>query len=79
MNNKPELDLTIEYEVNVDLWKHDDDLCQQRNHTFLTMNTMVAAGSSTKLEGLLPSLIAGFWLLILLTSLLIISTGWTGS
>jgi hypothetical protein len=172
MNDNPEPDLTIEYQVNVDLWKHDDDLRQQRNHTFLTMNTVLlvalgslitlgdrlsdkavvailisifglpvcfiwnrvqarnseyvrfrrfqlrsiesrlsgfstfgnqylamdqhketnfygiadkfkiskaAAGSSTKLEGLLPSLIAGFWLLILLTSLIIISTGWTGS
>ena len=47
MIDKPEQALTIEYQVNVDLWKHDDDLRQQRNHTFLTMNTvlLVALGS----------------------------------
>jgi hypothetical protein len=171
MNDKTEPDLTIEYQVNVDLWKHDDNLRQQRNHTFLTMNTVLlvalgslitlgdtvrdkavvailiaifglpvcyiwnrvqarngeyirfrrfqlrsietrlsgfstfsnqhlamdlhqrigfnglkdtfeisksAAGSSTRWEGLLPSLIAAFWLLILLISLIIISTGLAG-
>ena len=164
-------DLAIEYQVNVDLWKHDDDLRQQRSHTFLTVNTvlLVALGSlitlgdspgdkalmailisifglpvcyiwnrvqarngeyirfrryqlrsiesrlagfttfgnqyramdrhetigftgipdnfeisksvaksSTKLEGYLPGIIAGIWLLILVSSLVVIIAGWTG-
>jgi hypothetical protein len=36
------------------------------------------AKSSTKLEGYLPGLIAGIWLLILVSSLLVIIAGWTG-
>lgn len=175
MNDEPKPDLINEYQVNVELWKHDDNLRQQRNNTFLTINTilLVALGSlitlgnpeskdvasnealmaalisifglpvcyiwnrvqvrngeyirfrryqlrsiearltgfstfanqskamdrqeevdfqgindkfriskaatrsSTRLEGSLPSVIAGFWLLILLGSLLILSGIWT--
>jgi hypothetical protein len=33
--------LLTEYQVNVDLWKHDDDLRQQRNGTFLTINSLL--------------------------------------
>jgi hypothetical protein len=171
MNNESIPYLITEYQVNVELWKHDDELRQQRNNTFLTMNTILlvalgslitlgntasnealmavlisifglpvcyiwnrvqvrnseyirfrryqlrsiearlpgfstfanqseamdrheeiefqgisatfkitkpAARSSTRLEGLLPSVIAGFWLLILLGSLLIIMGVWAG-
>ncbi|OGO35160.1 MAG: hypothetical protein A2W35_13505 [Chloroflexi bacterium RBG_16_57_11] len=171
MDENPGPDLVVEYQVNVDLWKHDDDLRQQRNHTFLTMNTVLlvalgslitlgdtlgdkalmailisifglpvcyiwnrvqarngeyirfrryqlrsiearlpgfstfgnqhlamdlhkqigfegiaekfeisksGAGSSTRLEGFLPGVIAGFWLLILLGGLMIILSGWSG-
>ena len=36
MNDQSRPDLTIEHQVNVDLWKHDDNQRQKRNYTFLT-------------------------------------------
>jgi hypothetical protein len=70
MDEKLIPNLSLEYQVNVDLWKHDDDLRQQRNHTFLTMNTvlLVALGSLITLgdtngeKALLAMLIAIFGL-----------------
>ena len=36
--------LLKEYDVNVDLWKHYDNLRQDKNKTFLTANAFLAAG-----------------------------------
>jgi len=33
--------LMLEYQVNVALWQHDDNLRQQRNGTFLNMNSLL--------------------------------------
>ena len=35
--------LLKEYEMNVDMWKHYDDLRQDKNKTFLTANSILAA------------------------------------
>ncbi len=32
-----------EYKINVDMWKHYDNLRQEKNKTFLTVNTILIA------------------------------------
>lgn len=39
--HKFENQLLIEYQVNVELWKHDDNLRQQRNANFLSVTTLL--------------------------------------
>lgn len=39
--------LLQEYQANVELWKHDDNLRQQRNGTFLNMNTILLVALGT--------------------------------
>ena len=42
--------LIQEYQANVELWKHDDNLRQQRNSTFLSMNTIMLVALGTFLN-----------------------------
>ena len=42
--------LIQEYHANVELWKHDDNLRQQRNSTFLSMNTIMLVALGTFLN-----------------------------
>jgi hypothetical protein len=60
-----------EYELNLDMWKHYDNLRQDKNKTFLTVNTILVAalGFALKdhLSSPLPSVIK---LLVLLVSAL---------
>ena len=44
MDNQRESKLIAEYQVNVELWKHDDSLRQQRQNNFLTVNTILFVG-----------------------------------
>ena len=49
-------ELLAEYEANVALWQHDDSLRQQRNGTFLTVNTVLltALAAVTALQAPIP-------------------------
>lgn len=40
-----------EYEFNLDMWKHYDNLRQSKNQTFLTANTLLAAVIGFVLQG----------------------------
>src|SRR5215217_5889472 len=50
--------LLAEYKVNVDLWKHDDDLRQKRTTTFVTLNVFLYAITSFTIK---ESDIVGPW------------------
>lgn len=51
MSDSPTTKLLAEYGANVELWKHDDSLRQQRSSNFLSVNTvlLVAVGAVTSL------------------------------
>jgi hypothetical protein len=50
MENSIETKLLEEYRANVELWKHDDTLRQQRTSNFLTTNTILLVALSTLLN-----------------------------
>ncbi len=56
MNNQKESILIAEYQANVELWKHDDSLRQQRQSNFLTVNTILVVGLGA-LTGFKPPLL----------------------
>lgn len=45
-----EYDPKEEYRINIDMWKHYDNLRQEKNKTFLTANTILVAASGFVLE-----------------------------
>ena len=55
-----------EYKINIDMWKHYDNLRQEKNKTFLTANTILVAtlgfllkdGISTTSDMLIPSAVS---------------------
>ena len=48
--------LIVEYQANVELWKHDDNLRQQRQTNFLNVNTIMLVGIAA-VVGFKPELI----------------------
>lgn len=64
--------LLAEYQANVELWKHDDSLRQQRIGNFLTVNTILLV-TITAIVGLKPpwDYVAATWLLISVFGLLV--------
>jgi len=50
MENNLESKFLEEYKANVELWKHDDNLRQQRTSNFLTTNTILLVALSTLLN-----------------------------
>lgn len=51
--------LIAEYNANVELWKHDDNLRQKRNGNFLNVNTIlfVGLGAISSLENVINSFV----------------------
>lgn len=56
MENQCEVKLLAEYQANIELWKHDDTLRQQRQTNFLTVNTILFVGLGT-VAGFKPAII----------------------
>jgi len=44
MNDHLRQNLLEEYQANVEMWKHDDNVRQQRARNFLTVNTLLILG-----------------------------------
>ena len=55
MDEQEQTKLLVEYQANVELWKHDDMLRQQRNSNFLAVNTILLVGLGAVI-GLKPPL-----------------------
>ena len=55
MNEQRRQNLVSEYQSNIELWKHDDTLRQQRAANFLTLNTILVA-SGAAIASLNPKL-----------------------
>jgi len=51
-----EYDPKEEYRINIDMWKHYDNLRQEKNKTFLTANTILVAASGFLLEAKISDL-----------------------
>jgi hypothetical protein len=56
MEHQCEAKLIAEYQANIELWKHDDTLRQQRQSNFLTLNTILFVGLGA-VAGFKPSII----------------------
>ena len=44
MDDQLHRNLLVEYQANVEMWKHDDNVRQQRARNFLTVNTLLIVG-----------------------------------
>lgn len=49
-SDQKETELLKEYEINLEMWRHYDNLRQEKNRTFLTVNTILVAAMGFALK-----------------------------